>query len=188
MITEVNQSEYTTIPIRPGTRRSVRSAVRISGIFAVAATLVLLSGCSMKDGAQKHPQGAISRAKALTQRAELAAVRLLPKSDVKDIKQLSKGTFLRCSAGYRWSGNTRARLSDGVDGATAQKQLADAAEKRGDDVSEDTVLAGDKRYSITTDQGVLLLVTVWDEGRAIEVNSASPCFDLPSDFDKPRTF
>ncbi|WP_139200705.1 hypothetical protein [Curtobacterium sp. MMLR14_010] len=188
MMAEVNQSEYTTIPIRRGTRRSVRPAVRISGIFAVAATLVLLSGCSMKDGAQKHPQGAISRAKALTQRAELAAVRLLPKSDVKDIKQLSKGTFLGCSDGYQWSGNTRVTLSDGVDGATAQKQIAVAAEKRGDDVSDDTVLTGDKRYSITTGQGVLLLVKVWDGGRALELNSASPCFDLPSDFDRPRTF
>lgn len=156
--------------------------------LSVAAIVILLSGCAMNDHAPKNPQVEISRAKALTQRAELAAVRLLPKSDVKDIKQLSKGTFLRCSEGYQWSGNTRAALIDGVDGATAQKQLAVAAEKRGDDVSEDTVLIGDKRYSITTEQGVLLLVTVWDEGRAIELNSASPCFDLPSDFDRPRTF
>ena len=79
-------------------------------------------------------------------------------------------------------------MSDGVNGATAQKQLAVAAEKRGDDVSEDTVLAGEKRYAITTEQGVLLLVTVWDGGRALELNSASPCFNLPSDFDRPRTF
>ena len=168
--------------------RFVRRAVRIGGTFAVAATLVLLSGCAMNDGAPKDAQVEITRAKALTQRAELAAVGLLPKSDVKDVKQLSKGTFLRCSAGYQWSGNTRVRLSDGVDGATAQKQIAGAAEELGDNVSEDTVLTGDKRYSIVTGQGVLLLVTVWDEGRAIELNSASPCFDLPSDFDKPRTF
>jgi hypothetical protein len=156
--------------------------------LSVAAIVILLGGCAMNDHAPKNPQVEISRAKALTQRAELAAVRLLPKSDVKDIKQLSKGTFLRCASGYQWSGNTRATLNDGVDGATAQKHLALAAEKGGDDVSEDTVLTGDKRYSITTGQGVLLLVTVWDEGRAIELNSASPCFDLPSDFDKPRTF
>ncbi|MCY1694850.1 hypothetical protein [Curtobacterium sp. SL109] len=142
----------------------------------------------MNDGAPLDAQVEISRAKALTQRTELAAVWLLPKSDVKNIKQLSKGTFLRCSAGYQWSGNTRVTLGDGVDGATAQKQIAVAAKKRGDDVSLDTVLAGGKRYSSTTEQGVLLLVTVWDEGRAIEVNSASPCFDPPSDFDKPRTF
>ena len=166
----------------------MRRAVRIGGTFAVAATLVLLSGCAMNDGAPKDAQVEISRAKALTQRAELAAVWLLPKSDVKKIKQLSKGTFLRCSDGHQWSGNTRAMLSDGMHGATAQKQLAVAAEKRGDDVSEDTVLNGDKRYSITTGQGVLLLVTVWDEGQAIELNSASPCFNLPADFDKPRTF
>jgi hypothetical protein len=162
--------------------------MRIDKILGVAAILILLGGCSMNDDAPKSPQVEISRAKALTQRAELAAVGLLPKSDVKDIKQLSKGTFLRCANGYQWSGNTRAALSDGVDGATAQEQLAVAAEKRGDDVSEDNVLTGDKRYSITTAQGVLLLVTVWDGGRALELNSASPCFKLPSDFDRPRTF
>ena len=162
--------------------------MRIVKTLGFAAILILLGGCAMNDDVPKDPQVEISRAKALTQRAELAAVGLLPKSDVKDIKQLSKGTFLRCSDGYQWSGNTRATLSDGVNGATAQKQLAVAAEKRGDDVREDTVLTGDKRYSITTEQGVLLLVTVWDGGRALELNSASPCFNLPSDFDRPRTF
>ena len=184
----LQKSVHPTSASRQGMWGSVSGAVGIGGTVGVVAILILLGGCAMNDNAARGAQFEITRAKALTQRAELAAVGLLPKSDVKDVKQLSRGTFLRCSDGYQWSGNTRATLSDGVDGAAAQKQLAAAAEKRGDDVSEDTVLTGDKRYSITTGQGVLLLVTVWDEGQAIELNSASPCFNLPADFDKPRTF
>lgn len=162
--------------------------MRLIGALGIGAVLTLLSGCAMSDEASADPQKTMANAKSVTQRSETAAIGYLPKADVRDIHQLSEGTFLPCEGGYLWSGNIRATLSDGVSGGEAQEAIAAAAKKRGDDVSEDKLLSGERRYSITTDRQVQLLVTVWEKGTVIDIDSASPCFKLPDDFRRPRTF
>jgi hypothetical protein len=162
--------------------------MRFLKIVGVGAMLAMMSGCAMSHDAPADPQKSMADAKSLTQRSESAAIGYLPKADVRDIKQLSEGTFLQCADGYQWSGNIRATLSDGVNGSKAQETIAVAAKERGDEVEEDKLLSGRRRYSISTDEGVRLLVTVWEQGTVIDIDSASPCFKLPDDFRRPRTF
>ncbi|MEN0102349.1 MAG: hypothetical protein AAGC90_05425 [Curtobacterium sp.] len=162
--------------------------MRIVKTVGVASVVGALAGCAANPVDEGDPMERIAAAKELTQRSERAAMELLPKGDVIDIEQLSEGSFLRCSGGYVWSGNIRASLREGEDGAGAQETLAVRAEERGDDVREDELLSGRRRYSITTDDGVQMLLTVWDHGTVLDIDSASPCIRLPDDFKRPRTY
>lgn len=155
---------------------------------AVALSLVLFSGCASNSDPSEDPQQAMEDAKSVTQQAESAAIGYLPTADVREINQISEGTFLQCDDGYQWSGNIRATLRDGVRVSAAQRAIAGAAEERGADVHEDESLSGGDRFAIDTDEGVRLLVTVWDAGTVIDIDSASPFFRLPASFERPRTF
>ncbi len=156
-------------------------------IVGVAGVLSALAGCATNTD-HGDPMERLAAAKQLTQRSERAAIELLPKEDVIDIDQLSEGTFLPCSDGYVWSGNIRASLREGMDGGSAQETLAMAAKERGDDVREDMLLSGRRRYTITTDDGVEMLLTVWDHGTVLDIAPASPCIRLPDDFKRPRVY
>lgn len=160
---------------------------RIVKAIGVAGVLSALAGCATNTD-QGDPLERLAAAKELTQHSERAAVALLRKEDVIDIDQLSEGTFLPCSDGYVWSGNIRASLREGMDGGTAQETLAMAAKERGDDVREDKLLSGRRRYTITTADGVEMLLTVWEHGTVLDIDSASPCIRLPADFKRPRIY
>lgn len=156
--------------------------------LSIVAVLALLAGCAVNSDLPQDPADRLAFVKKITQKAEGAAVRLVPEADVQQVRQLDKGTILRCGNQYRWSGNVRIQLVDGVTGNSARDALARGASKSGFKVSTDKLLSGGTRYELIDPEGVQLLVTAWPEGEAIDIDSGSPCFELPKDFDVPRGF
>ena len=159
----------------------------VRGIGAATAVL-LLSGCAMASNLPTDPKARIAEAKKITQQAERDVVSLLPEGEVESVDQIQQGSFLSCSGGYQWSGSIRAQLRAGIDAQRAQSRLAEAARARDYKVSDSDLLAGGKQYQVTSNTDVQLFVTVWDAGKAIQIDSASPCFSLPGDFDRPRSY
>lgn len=159
----------------------------IGGGVAVLA-LLILTGCAMHNDQPADPDVSIAAAKKITQAAEVKAMRLVPRSDVERVEQLKTGTLLSCSSGWLWSGAIKATLRPGVKGADVQKALAEAAKEHGFTVSRDKLLTGDARYELVDANEVQLLVTVYDNGTLLNVNSASPCISLPDNFRPPADF
>lgn len=156
---------------------------------SLVVSAVLLSGCASKINLPEDPEQRLAAAKNLTQDAGRRAVGFLPSSDVQEVRQIEMGTLLRCGRGqYLWSGNVRARLKPGVRGDDSRVLLARKASSEGFDVSSDTTSTGKVREQLVDSRGVQLLVTVQDGGSVVDIDSGSPCFALPDDFDVPREY
>lgn len=148
----------------------------------------LLTGCAKCDDANRDPQVSIEQMKQESRAAETRAVRFLPEADVAKTDQLQQGSFLACSMGYSWSGNTKATLVEGADAERAQRRIAEAAQQAGFEVKQDRMLRGGLRFKLQSTQGVRLLITVVDRGKIIDINSFSPCTALPRDFQSPEVY
>lgn len=153
--------------------------------IGAAVAVLLMSGCAMASNLPADPRARIAEAKKITQHEERDVVSLLPEREVESVDQIEEGSFLSCSGGYLWSGSIRALLRHGVDAQRAQVRLAEAARAREYNVSDSDLLAGGKQYQLTSNKDVQLFVTVWDAGKAIQIDSASPCFGLPDNYDRP---
>lgn len=151
-------------------------------------TVSLLAGCVTTGEVAADPTARIAAAKQMTQSAESKAIELLPDADVERVEQLQRGTFLSCPNGYQWSGAVTARLKRGVVGSAAQRGLVRSAEAHGFTVSQDRLLTGRPRYELIDSAGVQLLVTVFDGGTVIDIDSASPCIRVPDDFRPPAEY
>lgn len=156
-------------------------------LIAIMAAL-LLTGCAMNPEAQDTPERRLLSAKQATQAAERSLLDLVPANEVESMRQPKDGAVLQCGSKYQWSGNVRIRLAPGTEGVKARDALARAASDHGFSVSKDKMLSGDVRYEMYDDNRVQLIVTVWNDGNDLNVDSGSPCFDLPSDFDVPLNY
>lgn len=159
--------------------------LRVSALLMLP---MLLAGCAMDSGLPADPEARIAAVKKATQATERKVVNLLSSGDVASVKQIDEGSFLSCSNGYQWSGNIRATLSSGVVGDDAQRDLASSAAKQGFEVSEDRMLRGGRRYELVNKEGARLLVTVWNDGTVLDIDSFSQCFSVPADYDPPRLY
>lgn len=160
----------------------------LSKILPVLCAVVLLGGCATKSAVPEDPEDRLTLAKTMTQGAEDTIIELLPESAVENVRQLEEGTILRCGGGYRWTGNVRVELSAGVRAGEVRDDIARDAAGRGFTVDEDKTVTGSKRFELVDARGVQLLLTKWVEGNAIDIDSASPCFALPQDFDVPGEY
>jgi hypothetical protein len=142
----------------------------------------------MNNNLPNAPEERLASVKAMTQGAENKIVKLLPESDVDDVRQLKEGTILRCGNDYQWTGNVRVELSADVDAGAVRDDIAIDAADQGFTVTADETITGEKRFELIDAQGVQLLLTRWVEGNAIDIDSGSPCFSLPRDFDVPGEY
>lgn len=155
--------------------------------LSLVVLVALFGGCATENALPRDPEDRLTAVRGMTRASEDRAVGLLPARAVERVRQLEEGTILRCGGGYLWSGNVRVQLRPGVNAAAARDRLARAAAKHDFAVDADELLSGGARYELTDPAGVQLLVTAWGDD-AIDIDSASPCFDLPRDFDVPRSF
>ncbi|XIH17605.1 hypothetical protein C1N75_05455 [Curtobacterium sp. SGAir0571] len=177
-----------THPSFPAADRAKRYYMIIKAL-SLLASAVLLSGCATKVDLPEDPEQRLAAAKNLTQDAERRVVGFLPSSDVQEVRQVETGTLLRCGRGqYLWSGNVRAHLKPGVLGDDSRDLLARKASSEGFGVSSDTTSTGKIREQLVDSRGVQLLATVQDGGSVVDIDSGSPCFALPDDFDVPREY
>ncbi|GGL05736.1 hypothetical protein GCM10009769_24940 [Curtobacterium luteum] len=154
----------------------------------LTVAVLLLGACASNEDLSTDPDTRLAAAKRMTQIAESKAIALLPDEGVARTEQLERGTLLSCSNGYQWSGAVTARLKRGVFGSAAQQDLARSAEAHGFTVSQDRLLTGRPRYELIDSAGVQLLVTVFDGGTVIDIDSASPCIRVPDDFRPPAEY
>lgn len=154
-------------------------------VAGVVIVMALLAGCTMNSDLPRDPGARVSQLKKITQQAELKAIALVPRKEVKEVEQLPTGSFLKCGDGYRWMGGIRAKLETGVDGSETQRALAESAAHEGYSVTEDKVLTGATRFELVDGKGVQLLVTLYENKTLVNVTSASPCAALPDDYQPP---
>lgn len=159
-----------------------------SKILPVLCAVVLLGGCATKSAVPEDPEDRLTSAKTMTQGAEDTIIELLPESALENVRQLEEGTIPRCGDAYRWTGNVRVELSASVEAGDVRDDIARGAAGRGFTVGEDNTVTGSKRFELVDARGVQLLLTKWVEGNAIDIDSASPCFALPRDFDVPGEY
>lgn len=162
--------------------------MKMTGSLIAIVAALLLTGCAVNTGTQGSPERRLLSAKQATQAAERSLLDLIPAGDVESVLQPEDGAVLRCASQYRWSGNVRIKLTSGTAGAEARDALARAASDHGFSVSKEKMLSGDVSYQMIDDNRVQLIVTVRDGGGALNVDSGSPCFDLPNDFDVPLNY
>lgn len=162
--------------------------MRIIGRGVAVVALVILTGCAGHSEQPADPDLSIAAAKKITQAAEAKAMHLVPRSDIERVEQLKSGTLLSCSSGWLWSGAIKATLRPGIKGADVQEALAEVAKEHGFTATRDILLTGDARLELVDANNVQLLVTVYNDGTLLNVDSASPCISLPDDFRPPADF
>ncbi|KTR51332.1 hypothetical protein [Curtobacterium oceanosedimentum] len=160
---------------------------KIGTVIAVLAAF-LLTACAVSSEGHDPPERRLLSAKDTTRAAERSLLDLVPANEVESVQQPDDGAVLQCGSKYQWSGNVRIGLAPGTRATEARDALARAASDHGFSVSKDEMLSGDVRYEMFDDNRVQLIVTVWNDGSALNVDSGSPCFDLPSDFDVPLNY
>lgn len=161
--------------------------MRICFAIGIAVT-VGLTGCAMNDNLPSNPDERILVVKRQAQDAEMKAAKLVPSDARSGIEQIKQGTLLTCSSGKQWSGNTRIQLVDPNRGDTVLDDLGTEAADHGFTVTRNTTADGAPRLRMVDDQGTTLLVTVWVDGKSIDMDSFSECFSLPEDFVPERSY
>lgn len=155
--------------------------VRTTGLTAaLAATVVLLTGCNTEGGAVSELTW--QEAKAEAQRGEDQIVALIPSDQVASSEQNTEGVLLSCdTTRHQWSGRTTVTLTPDTDSEAVATAIA--SHFRGSDeytVKEDRADGQPLIVQlVAADNEENYLVAVGVNPDQLEVSSASRCFTLP---------
>jgi hypothetical protein len=152
--------------------------------LTLVGTCALLTGCA---AAHHSPTLAEAKEKVLSQEH---AILSLVASDIADEPFINETSPLMPCKGQQklWSGTAQATLTVESDDDDVLDRVRDGVRAASKARVEDrTDTYGDRMVDILHADGTHIMVSIWGNPRALQVDSFSACFDLP-DYQYPKEY